>query len=1047
MRAVMTRLGFSQAAAQAIVDEQGLKSLGEVQLMTDDEVESLCKVLRRPGGTVPGVGVGAAQVNNPGVMVNHRAEGHLKLLAFYLRHQYRVSCSVTPASITLDAIRTVRELREYESTYHVPSDDLPTINAKDWPKTMETTDEYLRSYLGERKIPLAYVIRKTVDLPTDETPTSYPTIQDEMIRRAPQTFTTAAGVTAPDPIYLVNRGKVWDIISKITRDHSAWTYVKPAQKTRDDRMAYDGLYQHFLGPNNVDNMATQAEDKLKNTVYNGEQRRWYFERYVNVHKQQHSIMEGLKEHGYTGIDPRSQVRYLLDGIKTDKFDAVKTRIMSDEKLRSDFDSCVTLYQDYIRQTSKTKTSATVNISEMKVCKRKFEAVEDRYYTKKEYNSLTPEQKKDLASKRLKRGHKPGAKDSKPAKSGGGKSAGKSVIKNLKAVERQVSQLAKQMGKTAVAEDDDTARSTHSDSSDDKPKAGSNRMNAALIRKKKVSISEKWQSTRVMSVLRRLGSLEVNVTESQTDLDSHADQCAVGSNSLIVHDYEKPINVSGYNPSGPGGVNLKTLSAALAYDDPISGETTILLVHQAIYIPAISHNLLSTMQVRLNDVIVNDTPRFLTDTVTDHTHSLLIPTETDDSPYVIPLSLQGVTSYFPTRKPTIEEFESLPHLSLTNANVPYDPADPTFAQQELSLTQEMLQTGDRIGAAPPSRRLCSVSKTRRLCSVSKTLLIARSIGTGLDGATQSIIDISPTLDDGTFVESLNISAIKSVRQQFDPDILARNWGIDRRTAQRTVDVTTQRGVRTVLHPTLSRRFRTNDRQLRYRRLAIDCFTDTLISNTRSKRGNSYAQIFATADGWCRAYPMEKKSEAHEGLSLLFQREGVPNTIIMDNAREQTMGLFRKKCRDAGVHVKQTEPHSPWSNSAEAAIRELKKGVGRQMVRSAAPKRLWGDCLEREAYVRLFTAHDIYKLNGQVPETIVSGETADISPLAQFKWYEWVMFRDTSVTYPDMPMVLGRDLGPAIDIGPAMTHKILKSNGKVVYRSTVRALSQMKWLTKP
>ncbi|KAI2513194.1 Reverse transcriptase (RNA-dependent DNA polymerase) [Fragilaria crotonensis] len=156
-------------------------------------------------------------------------------------------------------------------------------------------------------------------------------------------------------------------------------------------------------------------------------------------------------------------------------------------------------------------------------------------------------------------------------------------------------------------------------------------------------------------------------------------------------------------------------------------------------------------------------------------------------------------------------------------------------------------------------------------------------------------------------------------------------------------------------------------------------------------------------------------------------------------EQTMSLFRRKCREAGVHVRQTEPHTPWSNAAESAIRELKKGVGRQMVRSGAPKRLWDDCLEREAYVRSFTAHDIYRLNGQVPETLVSGETADISPLALFKWYEWVLFRDTSVTYPDDSMVLGRDLGPAIDIGPAMTRKVLKSNGQVVYRSTVRALT--------
>ena len=38
-----------------------------------------------------------------------------------------------------------------------------------------------------------------------------------------------------------------------------------------------------------------------------------------------------------------------------------------------------------------------------------------------------------------------------------------------------------------------------------------------------------------------------------------------------------------------------------------------------------------------------------------------------------------------------------------------------------------------------------------------------------------------------------------------------------------------------------------------------------------------------------------------------------------------------------------------------------------------------------------------------------------------------------------MVLGRDLGPAIDIVPATTRKVLKANGKVVHRSTVRGLT--------
>ena len=192
MRATMTRIGFTEAATQAIVDDQGIDSLDEIRLLTDEEIGSLCKVLRRPGGTIAGAGAGAAQVQNPDVQVNQRAKGHLKLMAFYLRHQARVSREVNAPDITLESIRSVRELREFESTYKVPTNNMPVINAKDWPKMMEMIEEYLRSYLGERKIPLAYVVRKTVAIPDGvDPPTNYHTIQDEMIARAPHYMTAA----------------------------------------------------------------------------------------------------------------------------------------------------------------------------------------------------------------------------------------------------------------------------------------------------------------------------------------------------------------------------------------------------------------------------------------------------------------------------------------------------------------------------------------------------------------------------------------------------------------------------------------------------------------------------------------------------------------------------------------------------------------------------------------------------------------------------------------------------------------------------------------
>ena len=53
----------------------------------------------------------------------------------------------------------------------------------------------------------------------------------------------------------------------------------------------------------------------------------------------------------------------------------------------------------------------------------------------------------------------------------------------------------------------------------------------------------------------------------------------------------------------------------------------------------------------------------------------------------------------------------------------------------------------------------------------------------------------------------------------------------------------------------------------------------------------------------------------------------------------------------------------------------------------------------------------------------------------------MFRDNIPTFPDHKLILGRYLGPATDVGSALTAKILKSNGQVVYRSTLQHLTDL------
>ena len=78
------------------------------------------------------------------------------------------------------------------------------------------------------------------------------------------------------------------------------------------------------------------------------------------------------------------------------------------------------------------------------------------------------------------------------------------------------------------------------------------------------------------------------------------------------------------------------------------------------------------------------------------------------------------------------------------------------------------------------------------------------------------------------------------------------------------------------------------------------------------------------------------------------------------------------------MKQLEQYAPWSNAAEREIKELKKRMVHKLLRSRAPKHLWDDCLELEA-----------KLDREVPKTVMSGKTSNISQFCKLELFKWVM----------------------------------------------------------
>ena len=116
------------------------------------------------------------------------------------------------------------------------------------------------------------------------------------------------------------------------------------------------------------------------------------------------------------------------------------------------------------------------------------------------------------------------------------------------------------------------------------------------------------------------------------------------------------------------------------------------------------------------------------------------------------------------------------------------------------------------------------------------------------------------------------------------------------------------------------------------------------------------------------------------------------MIMNSFKEQTLENSRKKLTEASCHVKEIQPYSPWSNQEEVTTKELKLATGMDLRRIKCPKILWDYCLERQAYAHSMIARDIFNLNNETLETLSNSETLDISKFSEYKWYDWVKYRD-------------------------------------------------------
>ena len=221
---LLVGLKFPEEAAKSII-KQGFVGLEELKELGDDEVENLCKIVRRPGGTKTS-GTTRGATADPGTNVPMLAESNLKLACYFIMHKLdRVSREITREDVTLENVKALKDL----------------------------------------KIPLEYVIRTSQEVPKaeDDPEDNYETPKEEMAKRAPH-FVKVGGKDKPHPTFSANNQLVWEIIHQMSKILDMSRKIAALESKQKEAIAVDSDDETSQTGNRSNKALTKSSLRKKN---------------------------------------------------------------------------------------------------------------------------------------------------------------------------------------------------------------------------------------------------------------------------------------------------------------------------------------------------------------------------------------------------------------------------------------------------------------------------------------------------------------------------------------------------------------------------------------------------------------------------------------------------------------------------------------------------------------------------------------------------------------------------------------------------------------
>ncbi len=320
---------------------EGLNDVNDLAEFGDDEFKVVAENLRRPAGTmadpnfqaVAGGAQVAPQIPIPPYVIGAKSLKRMKIASKAVMYYITIDRPTTPANMHFtNLLKDFEEQwKSLERKKEADAPDTPTITrALPIMKWSEAFETFLSQVIGNRMIPLSYVIR------TDETvaATAPPLIANKCysVEHGSVEGELVARSSHGHVIFKDDNQKVYNYLEEATRSTQYANSLKKFARTKNGRGAWLALLSQYAGKDKYTSEIEKQEDFIHNRKWRGNNK-FSLEAFIMQHRSAHVSLERCAlQVPYQLPNERTRVQHLLRAIECSdqSLKAALANVISDE---------------------------------------------------------------------------------------------------------------------------------------------------------------------------------------------------------------------------------------------------------------------------------------------------------------------------------------------------------------------------------------------------------------------------------------------------------------------------------------------------------------------------------------------------------------------------------------------------------------------------------------------------------------------------------------------------------------------------------------------